>query len=125
MQRTIPNKDQTGPASENWRFQRAESITADTIYNDGVPTVKTRTILSASLVVLFAIPLSAQAQGIIGGGERGAEVGGHAAGPVGGVVGGVVGGAAGGVVGGVKGVVGGPRHRHYSSYHHHHHHYYR
>ncbi len=104
-------------------------LTADASQNSGEPTVKTMIILTASVLACFAAPLSAQAQGIIGGGERGAEVGGRAAGPVGGVVGGVVGGAAGGVVGGVRGVVGAPRHRHYGGYHydhhHHHHHYYR
>ena len=37
--------------------------------------MKTRIILTASLFAFFAPPLSAQAQGVIGGGERGAEVG--------------------------------------------------
>jgi len=117
-----------GPCLRNLSQSTGGGLTADASQNNGEPTVKTTIILTASLLALFAVPLSAQAQGIIGGGERGAEVGGRAAGPVGGVVGGVVGGAAGGVVGGVRGVVGAPRHHHYGSYHHdhyhHHHHYY-
>jgi hypothetical protein len=48
---------------------------------------------------LFALPLSAGAQGIPGGAARGAEQGGEAAGPLGAAVGGVVGGVAGGVAG--------------------------
>ncbi len=62
----------------------------------------------AVLSGLLTLPLAAQAQGVIGGGERGAAEGGAAAGPVGAVVGGVVG----GVTGGVEGVLGadeGPR----------------
>jgi len=56
----------------------------------------------AVLSGLLTLPLAAQAQGVIGGGERGAAEGGAAAGPVGAVVGGVVG----GVTGGVAGVLG-------------------
>ena len=40
---------------------------------------------------LFALPLTAQAQGITGGAAQGAQQGGEAAGPVGAAVGGVVG----------------------------------
>jgi hypothetical protein len=48
---------------------------------------------------LFALPFSAQAQGVTGGAARGAEQGGKAAGPLGAAVGGVVGGVAGGAAG--------------------------
>jgi len=44
---------------------------------------------------LFALPLTAQAQGITGGAAQGAQQGGEAAGPVGAAVGGVTGGVAG------------------------------
>src|SRR5215207_477955 len=54
---------------------------------------------SVALLAMFAFPVGAQAQGIIGGAQRGAEEGAAAAGPVGGVVGGVLGGATGGVAG--------------------------
>jgi len=54
----------------------------------------------AALVIL-AMPLAAQAQGIIGGAQEGAYQGNRAAGPVGAVVGGTVGAAVGGVEGGV------------------------
>ena len=90
--------------------------------------MKTVSIITASIIALLAMPLAARAQGVIGGGERGAAEGGRAAGPVGAVVGGVAGGVAGGVLGGVRGVVGAPG-RHYRGYHHHyyhhHHRYYR
>ena len=48
---------------------------------------------------LFALPLTAQAQGIIGGAAEGAQQGGEAAGPLGAAVGGAVGGVTGGVAG--------------------------
>src|SRR5215207_5097903 len=54
---------------------------------------------SVALLAMFAFPIGAHAQGIVGGAQRGAEEGAAAAGPVGGVVGGVLGGAAGGVAG--------------------------
>jgi Protein of unknown function (DUF1236) len=59
-----------------------------------------------------ALPLTANAQGVIGGAERGAAAGGAAAGPVGAVVGGAVGAATGGVAG-VLGVDQRPRFREY------------
>ncbi len=62
----------------------------------------------AVLSGLLTLPLAAQAQGVIGGSERGAAEGGAAAGPVGAVVGGVVGGVTGGVAG-VLGADEGPR----------------
>ncbi len=59
-------------------------------------------IVGGGLVVL-AIPVAANAQGIIGGAQQGASQGvregSRAAGPVGGAVGGAVGGVTGGVTG--------------------------
>ena len=57
-------------------------------------------------VAILAMPLAAQAQGIIGGAQEGAHEGDRAAGPVGAVVGGTVGAA----VGGVEGAIGVPHH---------------
>ncbi len=73
-----------------------------------------RIVMFASLLALMTPPVSAQAQGIVGGAHIGAARGERAAGPVGGVVGSVVGGAVGGVVGGARGVLGLP-HRVYRS----------
>lgn len=56
----------------------------------------------AAIAVGLILPLSAMAQGVPGGMERGAREGERAAGPVGAVVGGTVG----AVVGGVAGVLG-------------------
>lgn len=83
--------------------------------------MKTRLIVAAGVLAILSMPLVAQAQGIVRGGERGAAEGGRVAGPVGAAVGGVVGGVTGGVVGGVEGVLGVPGHRHhrYSRRHHH------
>jgi hypothetical protein len=67
---------------------------------------------------ILAMPLTAQAQGIIGGAQEGAYRGNRDAGPVGAIVGGTVGAA----VGGVEGVIGVP-HRGY--YYRHHRRYYR
>lgn len=61
---------------------------------------------------LFALPLTAQTQGIAGGAARGAQEGGEAAGPLGAAVGGVVGGVTGGVAG-LLGVDQRPRFRDY------------
>jgi hypothetical protein len=66
----------------------------------------------AFLCGALAVPTLAQAQGVVGGTERGAREGAEAAGPVGAVVGGVVGGVAGGVAG-VLGVDQRPRFREY------------
>lgn len=71
--------------------------------------MKTQFAVAVVVVAALAVPLSAQAQGIIGGGQQGVAMGQKAAGPVGAVVGGVVGGAVGAVVGGVKGVIGVPQ----------------
>ena len=79
--------------------------------------MKTRSMLTAGVVALFTMPLSAQAQGVGEGARQGARTGYYAAGPVGGVVGGAVGGVTGGVVGGVQGVLG----IHQYNYHHHRH----
>ena len=73
--------------------------------------MKTRLIMAAGFLAVLWMPLAAQAQGVVGGAERGAAEGNRAAGPAGAVVGGVVGGVAGGVVGGVKGVLGAPQAR--------------
>jgi len=71
--------------------------------------MKKRWIIGGVLIVL-AMPVAANAQGIIGGAQQGASQGARegnkAAGPVGGAVGGVVGGTVGGVTGGVKGALG-------------------
>ena len=69
--------------------------------------MKIRNLLLAGAFAC-AVPFIAQAQGIVGGAQRGAYDGSRAAGPVGGAVGAVVGGTVGGVVGGVRGVVGAP-----------------
>ena len=75
-------------------------------------------LFSASVFAVLAMPLAAEAQGIVGGSERGAAVGARAAGPIGAVVGGVTGGVVGGVVGGVGGVLGVRYYRHRGHYHH-------
>ena len=61
-----------------------------------------RIIGTAAIAVALILPVSAMAQGVPGGMERGAREGERAAGPVGAVVGGTVG----AVVGGVAGVLG-------------------
>lgn len=68
-----------------------------------------RLMIATVVLATLAMPLMAQAQGIIRGAEEGAAAGNRAAGPVGGAVGGVVGGVGGGVVGGVKGILGIPQ----------------
>ncbi|MDP4006203.1 DUF1236 domain-containing protein [Methylobacterium sp. NEAU K] len=69
-------------------------------------------LLALATTSLFALPMAAQAQGILRGAAEGAEVGADAAGPVGGIVGGAVG-AATGTVGGILGVDERPRFRSY------------
>lgn len=74
--------------------------------------MKRRLIMAASVLTVLAMPLAAQAQGVVRGAEEGAAAGNRAAGPVGGAVGAGVGGVVGGIEGGVKGVFGIPqRHR--------------
>jgi hypothetical protein len=63
----------------------------------------------AGIIAALATPVTAHAQGVIGGAKQGAAIGQRAAGPVGTVVGGAVGIVVGGVVGGVKGVIGIPQ----------------
>ena len=65
-----------------------------------------------AVAAMFALPVVAQAQGVVRGSQRGAAEGGAAAGPVGAVVGGVVGGVTGGVAG-LLGVNDYPRFHHY------------
>jgi hypothetical protein len=86
-----------------------------------IPTMELKIMKKLVLLTLaiLAMPLAAQAQGIIGGAQDGAHEGNRAAGPVGAVVGGTVGAA----VGGAEGVIGVPHHRHY--YYRDHHRYYR
>jgi hypothetical protein len=70
-------------------------------------------LTAAAVAMMFALPLAARAQGIVGGAEEGAHVGDRAAGPVGGVVGGAVG----AVTGGIAGLIGAdqePRFREYA-----------
>ena len=69
-------------------------------------------LLIGTAALAAALPLAANAQGVVRGTERGAAEGGAAAGPVGAVVGGVVGGVTGGVAG-VLGVDERPRFREY------------
>jgi len=74
--------------------------------------MKRRLMMTVSVLAAFAVPLAAQAQGVVRGAEEGAAAGNRAAGPVGGAVGAGVGGVVGGIEGGVKGVLGIPeRHR--------------
>jgi outer membrane cobalamin receptor len=61
-----------------------------------------RLALAAVVVMLFGIPQTADAQGLVKGVQQGAEAGNKAAGPVGGVLGGAIG----GVVGVFTGVLG-------------------
>jgi len=70
-----------------------------------------KTLLAASAIAL-ALPMAAQAQGLVRGAEQGAREGGDAAGPVGAIVGGAVG-AATGTVGGILGIDDRPRFRSY------------
>ena len=83
--------------------------------------MKTRSVMTAGVVALFTMPLSAQAQGIGEGARQGARTGYYAAGPVGGIVGGAVGGVTGGVVGGVQGVLGIHQYRYYNRRYYRHH----
>jgi hypothetical protein len=71
--------------------------------------MKARVLLTIAGLMVLAVPVSAQAQGIVRGAQKGAAVGNRTAGPVGGAVGGAVGGVVGGVAGGVKGVLGIPQ----------------
>lgn len=73
--------------------------------------MKTKALVAAACLAMFAAIPIANAQGIVGGAQEGAARGNRAAGPVGGVVGGAVGAGVGGVVGGVKGVIGVPDER--------------
>jgi hypothetical protein len=70
------------------------------------------TWIVAGVLAVLAMPVVANAQGIVGGAQQGASQGARegskAAGPVGGAVGGAVGGVVGGVTGGVKGALGVP-----------------
>ena len=73
----------------------------------------TNNILKCStLLILLLAPISAQAQGIVGGATNGVEQGNDAAGPVGAVVGGVVGAVTGGIDG-LLGIDQRPRFREY------------
>lgn len=72
-------------------------------------------MMTASVLAALAMPLAAQAQGVVRGAEEGAAAGNRAAGPVGGAVGAGVGGVVGGIEGGVKGVLGIPQ-RHGSTF---------
>jgi hypothetical protein len=70
--------------------------------------MKARFVVAATLM-LFGLPMVAEASGIVGGAQQGARVGNRAAGPIGGAVGAVGGGVVGGVVGGVRGAIGAPQ----------------
>ena len=71
--------------------------------------MKARFVIAAVILTALAVPVGAQAQGVVRGAQDGAAVGNRAAGPVGGAVGAVGGGVVGGVAGGVKGVLGIPQ----------------
>lgn len=71
-----------------------------------------KVLAAAFLSAAVVIPLSASAQSVSGGVERGAREGERAAGPVGAIVGGTIGGVVGGVTG-VLGVDQRPRFHHY------------
>lgn len=64
--------------------------------------MKLKSLFAAALLVTFAAPMTAQAQGVPGGMAHGFHRGNQIAGPVGAVVGAGVG----GVIGGVEGVLG-------------------
>lgn len=71
--------------------------------------MKQRFVIAALFFTTLAVPIAANAQGVVRGAQEGAAVGNRAAGPVGGAVGAVGGGVVGGVAGGVKGVLGIPQ----------------
>ena len=73
-----------------------------------------RHVAAAALFASLAVPAAAQAQGLVGGAERGYRQGDRALGPIGGIVGGAVG-AATGAVGGLLGVDDRPRFREYAT----------
>lgn len=69
-----------------------------------------RYALAFAAVAVIAVPIAADAQGLVGGAERGYNAGDRALGPIGGVVGGAVGAG----VGTVNGALGiGPRRGYY------------
>ncbi len=77
-----------------------------------------KSMIAAAMAAMFALPIAAGAQGIVGGAAAGVEDGTRAAGPVGGIVGGAVG----AVVGGIDGLFGvdqRPRFRDYAVRRHH------
>ncbi len=74
--------------------------------------MRKQTLALTALLATLAVPIGAQAQGVIGGAAEGAAVGGAAAGPVGAAVGAGVGAATGGVRG-VFGIDERPRFREY------------
>lgn len=83
---------------------------------------KTRLMLVAGALAMFAVPTIVEAQGVVQGGTTGGRVGARAGnralGPVGGFVGGVTGAVAGGIAGGANGVLGNPyRGRYYHPSH--------
>lgn len=72
-------------------------------------------LAAAAVAMMLALPVTAQAQGIVGGAQEGAHAGDRAAGPVGGIVGGVLG----AVGGGIAGLIGDdqrPRFREYATH---------
>lgn len=74
--------------------------------------MRTKSLVTAAILMIMALPVAANAQGTVRGAEEGAEAGGRAAGPLGAIVGGAVG-AATGTVGGILGVDDRPRFREY------------
>ncbi len=74
--------------------------------------MKKSTAMASIMAASLCLPLSAHAQGIVGGAAEGSRQGTEAAGPIGGVLGGVAGGVAGGIAG-LLGVDQRPRFREY------------
>lgn len=77
-----------------------------------------KSMIATAMAAMFALPIAAGAQGIVGGAADGVEDGTRAAGPVGGIVGGAVG-AVGGGIAGLFGVDQRPRFRDYAVRRHH------
>lgn len=83
--------------------------------------MKLRFAVVAGLLALASLPITAQAQGLVGGAREGAHEGDRAAGPLGAVVGGAVG-AGVGTVNGALGIHGGGYHGRRCYYRHGHRH---
>src|ERR1700712_5268939 len=99
------------PKVVRYRPKLHPAVRLDGALETEISRMNIKTLLAASAIAL-ALPMAAQAQGLVRGAEQGARDGGDAAGPVGAIVGGAVG-AATGTVGGILGVDDRPRFREY------------